>query len=60
MSAMTMSTKMSRSEIVVAGLALALIVAGFATAVLAKPIRTSPHSAFASAHVISVQARATD
>ena len=43
-----MDTTMSRSEKIVAGLAVALLVAGFATGVFAKPVHTGPHVSVAT------------
>ena len=43
-----MDTTMSRSEKIVAGLAVALLVAGFATGVFAKPVHTGPHISVAT------------
>jgi len=57
MNAKAMNTRMSSSEMIVAGLAVALLVAGFATGVFAKPIHMSPHGAFIGAHVASFQAQ---
>jgi hypothetical protein len=51
----SMTTKMSRSELVVAGLAVVILVAGFATGVFAKPVQTDPHGHWLSAHVATVQ-----
>ena len=56
MSAKAMNTKMSKSEMVVAGLAVAVLVAGFATGVFAKPAQPSPHGAWIGAHVVSSEA----
>jgi hypothetical protein len=47
--------KMSKSELVVAGLAVAVLVAGFATGVFAKSIPTEPHGRWLSAHAATVQ-----
>jgi hypothetical protein len=55
-----MTTKMSKSELIVAGLAVALLVAGFATGVFAKPVQTSPHGAWFAAHVSVAQDRQQD
>jgi hypothetical protein len=57
MNAKAMDTRMSSSEMIVAGLAVALLVAGFATGVFAKPIHMSPHGTFIGAHVASIQAQ---
>jgi hypothetical protein len=54
MNAKAMSTRMSMSEMVVAGLAVAMLVAGFATGVFARPAQNPQHGPFVSAHVISV------
>ena len=50
------NTKMTRSEKIVTGLAVAVLVAGFATGVFAKPINASPHAPGSAAHVISGEA----
>jgi hypothetical protein len=61
MNAKAMNTKMSKSELVVAGLAVAVLVAGFATGVFAKPTQTSPHgAAWLGAHVASIEAPQRD
>jgi hypothetical protein len=49
------NTKMTRSEKIVTGLAVALLVAGFATGVFARSMNASPHAPGSSAHVISVE-----
>jgi hypothetical protein len=56
----TMTTKMSRSELIVAGLAVAVLVAGFATGVFAKPVQASPHGPWLSAHVATAQLQQQD
>ena len=53
MQAKALNTTMSRSEMIVTGLAVALLVAGFATGVFAKPTQTSPHGAWLGAHVVA-------
>lgn len=60
MNAKAMNTRMSSSEMIVAGLAVAVLVAGFATGVFAKPIHMSPHGPFIAAHVASIQAQSND
>jgi hypothetical protein len=50
-----MDTKMSRSEKIVTGLAVALLVAGFATGVFAKPIHGSAHSSAVVTHFVQAQ-----
>jgi hypothetical protein len=52
--------KMSKSEMVVAGLAVAVLVAGFATGVFAKPVQTDQHGPWLSAHVATVQIHQQD
>jgi hypothetical protein len=53
-----MNTKTYRSETIVTGLAIAVLLAGFATGVFARPNRTRPHSSeLRSTHVVLVQAR---
>jgi hypothetical protein len=47
-----MDTKMSRSEKIVAGLAVAVLVAGFATGVFAKPLNPSSHGSALITHVV--------
>jgi hypothetical protein len=49
------NTKMTRSEKIVTGLAVAVLVAGFATGVFARPINVSPHAPGSAAHVISIE-----
>jgi len=49
-----MNTKMSRSEKIVAGLAVAVLVAGFATGVFAKPAALSGHGASGTTHATSL------
>jgi len=56
MTAKAMTTKMSRAEMFVAALAVAVLMAGFATGVFAKPTRMSPHGPWFGAHA-SVQAQ---
>jgi hypothetical protein len=46
-----MNTKMSTSEKIVTGLAVAMLVAGFATGVFAKPIAAAAHVTRSSAHI---------
>jgi hypothetical protein len=48
--------KMTRSEKIVTGIAVAVLVAGFATGVFARPINHSPHVPGSAAHVISAEA----
>jgi hypothetical protein len=55
-----MNTKMSRAEKIVAGLAAAVLVAGFATAVFAKPASMSPHGSLSTTHAVAVQAQQND
>lgn len=50
-----MNTKMTRSEKIVTGLAVAVLVAGFATGVFARPINMSAHSQGSSAHTASIE-----
>ena len=54
-----MDTTMSRSEKIVAGLAVALLVMGFATGVFAKPVHTGPHISVATP-AVSVQVAQAD
>jgi hypothetical protein len=49
-----MATQMSRSEKIVTGLAVALLVAGFATGVFAKPAISSLSADGRAAHVVVV------
>ena len=51
-----MNTKMTRSEKFVTGLAVAVLVAGFATGVFAKPVNPSPHVSARNAHMTVIQA----
>lgn len=51
---MDTNTQMSRSEKIVAGLAVALLVAGFATGVFAKPSNMSGHGTSMFAHPMTV------
>jgi hypothetical protein len=53
MNAKAMNTKMSSSEKVVAGLAIAVLVAGFATGVFAKPSQSTPHGQWIGSHVVA-------
>ena len=46
------NTKMTRSEKIVTGLAVAVLVAGFATGVFASPLNVSAHAPGTAAHVI--------
>ena len=55
-SAAMTNTKMTRSEKIVTGLAVAVLVAGFATGVFARPINVTPHAPGSAAHVISAEA----
>ncbi|MGC1579825.1 MAG: hypothetical protein WA813_27515 [Beijerinckiaceae bacterium] len=55
-SAAMTNTKMTRSEKIVTGLAVAVLVAGFATGVFARPINVTPHALGSAAHVISAEA----
>jgi Mg2+ and Co2+ transporter CorA len=55
-SAAMTNTKMTRSEKIVTGLAVAVLVAGFATGVFAKPINASPHAPGSAAHMVSGEA----
>ncbi|HEV3247631.1 MAG TPA: hypothetical protein VG124_10555 [Beijerinckiaceae bacterium] len=50
------NTKMTRSEKIVTGLAVAVLVAGFATGVFARPINVTPHAPGSAAHLISAEA----
>jgi hypothetical protein len=50
-----MNTKMTRSEKIVTGIAVAVLVAGFATGVFARPINPSPQGPGWAAHVISIE-----
>ncbi|SDR53080.1 hypothetical protein SAMN05444161_5410 [Rhizobiales bacterium GAS191] len=52
-----MNAKMSRSEKIVAGLAVAVLVAGFASGVLAKPTGMSRHGSSPVTHVMPSQAQ---
>jgi hypothetical protein len=49
-SAAMTNTKMTRSEKIVTGLAVAVLVAGFATGVFARPINVTPHALGPAAH----------
>jgi hypothetical protein len=51
-----MDTKMSRSEKIVAGLAVAVLVAGFATGVFAKPLNPGPHGSVLITHMAPAKA----
>ena len=55
-----MNTDMSRSEKIVAGLAVAVLVAGFTTGVFAKSPNTSMHGSVLPAHLVATQARRND
>ncbi|MFI5015543.1 MAG: hypothetical protein ACHQAY_24670 [Hyphomicrobiales bacterium] len=55
-----MDTKMTRSEKIVAGLAVAVLVAGFATGVFAKTINAGPHRSALAAHAVVAQAQQKD
>ncbi|MBV9568109.1 MAG: hypothetical protein JO172_08235 [Hyphomicrobiales bacterium] len=46
-------TKMTRSEKIVTGLAVAVLVAGFATGVFARPLLVSPNVSASLAHVVA-------
>ena len=48
------NTKMTRSEKIVTGIAVAVLVAGFATGVFAKSINLSPRGLASAAHVIAI------
>jgi len=48
------NTKMTRSEKIVTGLAVAVLVAGFATGVFARPLLLSPKASASFAHVVAV------
>jgi hypothetical protein len=53
-----MNTEISRSEAIVNCLAIAVLLAGFATGVFARPNHTGPHSSeLRGTHVVLVQAR---
>jgi hypothetical protein len=54
MNANVMTIKMSRSELVVTGLAVAVLIAGFATGVFAKPVQTEPHGPRFGTHIVTV------
>jgi hypothetical protein len=47
-----MNTKMTRSEKIVTGIAVAVLVAGFATGVFARPVNVSAHAPGSAAHSI--------
>ncbi|SEE52763.1 hypothetical protein SAMN05519104_6399 [Rhizobiales bacterium GAS188] len=51
-----MDTRMSRSEKIVAGLAVAVLVAGFATGVFAKPVHNSAHNSVIVTQVVPTKA----
>ena len=55
-SAAMTNTKMTRSEKIVTGLAVAVLVAGFATGVFARPINVTAHAPGSAAHVILAEA----
>jgi hypothetical protein len=57
MNANALSTKMSRSEMIVAGLAVVVLVAGFASGVFAKPVPANQHGPWLGAHVASLDAQ---
>ena len=48
------NTKMTRSEKIVTGIAVAVLVAGFATGVFAGPLKLSRHGLGSAAAVISI------
>ncbi|MBV8766579.1 MAG: hypothetical protein JO137_09605 [Hyphomicrobiales bacterium] len=48
------NTKMTRSEKIVTGLAVAVLVAGFATGVFAKPVNSNAHSPGSLVHMVSI------
>ena len=51
-----MITKMTRSEKIVAGIAVAVLVAGFASSVFARPMLGRPKAAASPVHVMAVVA----
>jgi hypothetical protein len=55
-----MTTTSSRSERIVSGLAVVVLVAGFASGVFAKPAQTTSHRPWLSAHLVNVQVQARD
>ncbi|SEE11525.1 hypothetical protein SAMN05444161_4889 [Rhizobiales bacterium GAS191] len=52
-----MNAKMPRSEKIVAGLAVSVLVAGFASGVFARPTDMSPHGSSPVTHVSASQAQ---
>ncbi|SDR52111.1 hypothetical protein SAMN05444161_5181 [Rhizobiales bacterium GAS191] len=50
-----MNAKMSPSEKIVTGLAIAVVIAGFASGVFAKPAGTGPHGVSPAVHVSASQ-----